>query len=194
MVLRLDCFIPPWHLTQVSLHRPERKQRCRFVRIFTRLFVRSLILYKFQGLVGAVFEGVGVSLGSLLAGNLFERIGGSRTFRLFGIAALLLAVAHVLIQYFMDRFGTEGKQVDKVGFGEARLNAARDTDNCGFEVDRAIIKTDSILSESTVQEEIDMQGLPCRQQAEKLTSNANGSLGNVADQSVVFHDVDLAKN
>ena len=32
--------------------------------------------------MGAVFEGVGVSLGSLLAGNLFHRIGGSATFAL----------------------------------------------------------------------------------------------------------------
>ncbi|XP_055536478.1 major facilitator superfamily domain-containing protein 6 isoform X2 [Wyeomyia smithii] len=61
-----------------------------------------------QGLVGAVFEGVGVSLGSLLAGNLFEKIGGSRTFRLFGATALVLFVVHVVIQFTMDRFGRRG--------------------------------------------------------------------------------------
>ncbi|XP_053672708.1 major facilitator superfamily domain-containing protein 6 [Anopheles nili] len=57
-----------------------------------------------QGLVGAVFEGVGVSLGSLLAGNLFNRIGGSSTFRAFGIAALVLFVVHVVVQKLTDRF------------------------------------------------------------------------------------------
>ncbi|XP_053683703.1 major facilitator superfamily domain-containing protein 6 [Sabethes cyaneus] len=61
-----------------------------------------------QGLVGAIFEGVGVSLGSLLAGHLFQKVGGSKTFRLFGISALVLFVAHVLVQFTMDRFGKRG--------------------------------------------------------------------------------------
>ncbi|XP_058461144.1 major facilitator superfamily domain-containing protein 6-A [Malaya genurostris] len=61
-----------------------------------------------QGLVGAIFEGVGVSLGSLLAGNLFQKVGGSQTFRLFGIAALVLCVLHVAIQLLVDRIESRG--------------------------------------------------------------------------------------
>ncbi|CAO1428232.1 unnamed protein product [Diamesa hyperborea] len=38
-----------------------------------------------QGLVGAVFEGIGVSMGSLIGGLLMQNIGGSATFKLFSI-------------------------------------------------------------------------------------------------------------
>ncbi|XP_046389484.1 major facilitator superfamily domain-containing protein 6 [Ischnura elegans] len=53
-----------------------------------------------QGLVGAVFEGVGVSLGSLLGGIVFEKFGGTVTFRSFGIAALCAFVLHGAVNYF----------------------------------------------------------------------------------------------
>ncbi|EAT36448.1 AAEL011465-PA [Aedes aegypti] len=64
-----------------------------------------------QGLVGAVFEGVGVSLGSLLAGNLFFKIGGSKTFRWFGTGALILFVVHVVIQFVMDKLGSRDTRI-----------------------------------------------------------------------------------
>ncbi|XP_035431610.1 major facilitator superfamily domain-containing protein 6 [Spodoptera frugiperda] len=42
-----------------------------------------------QGLVGAVFEGVGTSLGSLIGGQLYGTYGGWITFRSFGIGAII---------------------------------------------------------------------------------------------------------
>ncbi|XP_065076312.1 major facilitator superfamily domain-containing protein 6 [Ochlerotatus camptorhynchus] len=67
-----------------------------------------------QGLVGAVFEGVGVSLGSLLAGNLFFKVGGSKTFRWFGVGALILFVVHVFIQFLMG--GTLGSRDTRIAY------------------------------------------------------------------------------
>lgn len=64
-----------------------------------------------QGLVGAVFEGVGVSLGSLLAGNLFFKVGGSKTFRYFGTGALILFVVHVAIQFAMEKLGPRDTRI-----------------------------------------------------------------------------------
>ncbi|XP_062699684.1 major facilitator superfamily domain-containing protein 6, partial [Aedes albopictus] len=64
-----------------------------------------------QGLVGAVFEGVGVSLGSLLAGNLFFKVGGSATFRWFGIGALVLFFVHVIIQFVMEKLGSRDTNI-----------------------------------------------------------------------------------
>ncbi|XP_059612922.1 major facilitator superfamily domain-containing protein 6 isoform X2 [Phlebotomus argentipes] len=72
-----------------------------------------------QGLVGAVFEGVGVSMGSLIAGILFAKIGGSLTFRYFGLGALLLLVLHVIVRRIHDRFAPKfgpRKKVNFVGF------------------------------------------------------------------------------
>lgn len=60
--------------------------------------------------MGAVFEGVGVSLGSLIAGLLFNNIGGSATFRLFGMGAMICLVVHVIVQKVYARFaGSFGK-------------------------------------------------------------------------------------
>ncbi|XP_041987647.1 major facilitator superfamily domain-containing protein 6 [Aricia agestis] len=47
-----------------------------------------------QGLAGAVFEGVGVSLGSLAGGQLYAAWGGAATFRWFGVGALACGVLH----------------------------------------------------------------------------------------------------
>lgn len=55
-----------------------------------------------QGLVGAIFEGVGVSSGSFLAGHLVEKYGGSQTFRYFGISALVLFLIHIAVQRFLE--------------------------------------------------------------------------------------------
>ncbi|XP_049545375.1 major facilitator superfamily domain-containing protein 6 isoform X1 [Anopheles darlingi] len=106
-----------------------------------------------QGLVGAVFEGVGVSLGSLLAGHLFEHIGGSATFRSFGWAALALFVVHVVVQALTDRFGAKGKLARKendfrLATNEGPDGAMGDGHANGF------AKTNSILSDSTVQEDL----------------------------------------
>uniref|UniRef100_A0A336LKW0 CSON013643 protein n=2 Tax=Culicoides sonorensis TaxID=179676 RepID=A0A336LKW0_CULSO len=56
-----------------------------------------------QGLTGAVFEGIGVSLGSLLGGRLMGKIGGSLLFRYFGIAAWVAAALHALVQRFIKK-------------------------------------------------------------------------------------------
>ncbi|XP_026500477.1 uncharacterized protein LOC113403984 [Vanessa tameamea] len=54
-----------------------------------------------QGLVGAVFEGVGSSLGSFIGGLLYENYGGWHTFRWFGYGAFVACGLHVLGQYWL---------------------------------------------------------------------------------------------
>uniref|UniRef100_A0A224XLK4 Putative transporter n=1 Tax=Panstrongylus lignarius TaxID=156445 RepID=A0A224XLK4_9HEMI len=56
-----------------------------------------------QGLVGAVFEGIGVSLGSFIGGLLIHHYSGSKTFLVFGIGALICALVHFIVQYFCSR-------------------------------------------------------------------------------------------
>lgn len=56
-----------------------------------------------QGLVGAVFEGVGVSMGSFIGGSLYDSYGGPLTFRIFGIAALIACLVHVAVQWLLHR-------------------------------------------------------------------------------------------
>uniref|UniRef100_A0A1I8PHP6 Major facilitator superfamily associated domain-containing protein n=1 Tax=Stomoxys calcitrans TaxID=35570 RepID=A0A1I8PHP6_STOCA len=56
-----------------------------------------------QGLVGAIFEGIGVSVGSLIAGYLFDAIGGGHTFEIFGVAAFVAFIVHVCVQMYLQR-------------------------------------------------------------------------------------------
>lgn len=54
-----------------------------------------------QGLVGAIFEGVGVSIGSSLGGIMFNSIGGSKTFLIFGLGALVASLVHTAVQWVL---------------------------------------------------------------------------------------------
>lgn len=56
-----------------------------------------------QGLVGAVFEGVGVSLGSFLAGVLLNYMKGATMFRLYGLVVLVICALHICAQFFLTR-------------------------------------------------------------------------------------------
>lgn len=59
-----------------------------------------------QGLVGAVFEGVGTSLGSFVGGRLYGTYGGWVTFRAFGIGALVCCALNSLAFYIIkDKLG-----------------------------------------------------------------------------------------
>ncbi|KAM3968456.1 uncharacterized protein ACR2FA_005633 [Aphomia sociella] len=54
-----------------------------------------------QGLVGAVFEGVGTSLGSFIGGQLYKYYGGWTTFRWFGVGSLVVCALHFFAQYLL---------------------------------------------------------------------------------------------
>lgn len=68
--------------------------------------------FLFQGLVGAIFEGIGVSSGSLLGGYFMKEFGGSITFRVFGIGAVCLSVVHHFVHRFMDDFLNKHGKID----------------------------------------------------------------------------------
>lgn len=55
-------------------------------------------------MVGAVFEGIGVSSGSFICGYLMKIYGGSVTFRIFGVSAICLSFVHYFVQKFLDTF------------------------------------------------------------------------------------------
>lgn len=56
-----------------------------------------------------MFEGVGVSAGSFIGGYLMNEFGGSATFRLFGVVAIIFSVIHFIVQTVLDKY------VDDVG-------------------------------------------------------------------------------
>ncbi|EFA00564.1 major facilitator superfamily domain-containing protein 6 [Tribolium castaneum] len=62
-----------------------------------------------QGLVGAIFEGVGVSLGSFVGGLIYDAYSGPWTFRLFGIGALITCLLHAGVQFLIKRSDYEAR-------------------------------------------------------------------------------------
>ncbi|CAB3226044.1 unnamed protein product [Arctia plantaginis] len=61
-----------------------------------------------QGLVGAVFEGVGTAIGSFVGGRLYEMYGGWYTFQMFGIGALVCCAINWLAFFIVDKLGLAG--------------------------------------------------------------------------------------
>ncbi|XP_046996943.1 major facilitator superfamily domain-containing protein 6 isoform X1 [Schistocerca americana] len=74
-----------------------------------------------QGLVGASFEGIGVSIGSLIGGVLIDQYGGADTFLIFGIGSLICFVLHVIVQFWL---GGKSDKLPEVGDSESPRYAA----------------------------------------------------------------------
>ncbi|XP_075229085.1 major facilitator superfamily domain-containing protein 6-like isoform X2 [Lycorma delicatula] len=55
------------------------------------------------GLVSALYEGVGVSLGSFLGGLLLYYMEGKRVFQIYGIVAIGMCALHMTVQHFLNR-------------------------------------------------------------------------------------------
>ncbi|XP_026804101.1 major facilitator superfamily domain-containing protein 6-like isoform X1 [Rhopalosiphum maidis] len=55
------------------------------------------------GFSGALFEGVGISLGGLIGGFFYEKFGGVLTFKLFSCGSLLMGILHVLFIVFSKK-------------------------------------------------------------------------------------------
>lgn len=68
--------------------------------------------------MGAIFEGVGVSMGSLIGGLLFESVSARTTFEIFGIGAFILFVVHVCVQMYLQRNGSTDEN------GKGRVSSA----------------------------------------------------------------------
>lgn len=67
-------------------------------------WINLIATFVIQGLVGAVFEGIGVSSGSFICGYLMNIYGGSVTFRIFGVSAICLSFVHYFVQKFLDTY------------------------------------------------------------------------------------------
>lgn len=76
------------------------------------MIVKQIVKFKIkQGLVGAVFEGIGVSTGSFVGGYLMENYGGSKAFEYYSYAFVIFFLLHISIQWILTQlFGPFGKK------------------------------------------------------------------------------------
>ena len=83
-----------------------------------------------QGLVGAAFEGLGVSLGSLVGGVIFKVWGGRLLFRAAGALSLLCCGLHGLLQVLAIRCADpdQGGGEERPGFTKVATRDSGDTE------------------------------------------------------------------
>lgn len=85
-----------------------------------------MMLKSLKGLVGAVFEGIGVSTGSFIGGYLMENFQGSAAFRIFSYGAFIFFGLHVVVQWLLTKItGPYGKK--------STANVADNSDNISKE-------------------------------------------------------------
>lgn len=51
-----------------------------------------------QGLVAGMDDGAGFAIGSLIGGQMYQRLGGKQSFRIFAIGSLVTCFAHILLR------------------------------------------------------------------------------------------------
>lgn len=51
-----------------------------------------------QGLVAGMDDGAGFAIGSIIGGQMYRRLGGPASFRVFSIGALVTCIAHILLR------------------------------------------------------------------------------------------------
>ncbi|CAI6360268.1 unnamed protein product [Macrosiphum euphorbiae] len=67
---------------------------------YSRIVAPASAVTTVVGFSGALFEGVGISLGGLIGGFFYEKIGGVSTFKLFSGGSFLMGILHVLFIVF----------------------------------------------------------------------------------------------
>lgn len=108
----------------------------------------------------------------------------------FGVGALIFFIAHVSVQFLMGKFGSRGKKVEEKIVGDSMLNqATANGTNNGIEVGCIMNKNNSILSESTVQEELES---PNSEEVAKQSPKVNGKKDGKTKGD--FQDVSLDEN
>lgn len=65
-----------------------------------------------QGLVAGMDDGVGFAIGSLIGGQMYKRLGGTKSFRIFAAGALVTCFAHILLRPDKS-FSKPGKQNER---------------------------------------------------------------------------------
>lgn len=64
----------------------------------TFVSVSQFLFNNFQGLVAGMDDGIGFAIGSLIGGQMYQRLGGTLSFRIFSIAALIICIAHYYLR------------------------------------------------------------------------------------------------
>ena len=84
-----------------------------------------------QGVVGAAFEGLGVSVGTLVGGALYKALNGRWLFRIFSALAMLFCLTHAILNFWLDKKdSSETNERNQKRSAEFSLIETVNNDNC----------------------------------------------------------------
>lgn len=99
--LGLISIIPnPWWLVLIELFM----QGCSYALCYTCIVAYASAIAPpgttatVQGLVAGMDDGAGFAIGSIIGGQMYRRLGGPASFRVFSIGALVTCIAHILLR------------------------------------------------------------------------------------------------
>lgn len=99
--LALISWIPnPWWLVAVELVM----QGCTYALCYTCIVAYASAVAPpgtsatVQGLVAGMDDGAGFAIGSLIGGQMYKRLGGTVSFRVFAVGAFVICIAHILLR------------------------------------------------------------------------------------------------
>lgn len=124
--LGLISIIPnPWWLVLIELFM----QGCSYALCYTCIVAYASAIAPpgttatVQGLVAGMDDGAGFAIGSIIGGQMYRRLGGSTSFRVFSIAALVTCIAHISLRPSDQNQAqkVEGAQKQSEAFGSKIL-------------------------------------------------------------------------
>lgn len=111
----------PWWLVLIELFM----QGCSYALCYTCIVAYASAIAPpgttatVQGLVAGMDDGAGFAIGSIIGGQMYKRLGGVTSFRVFSIGALVMCIAHILLrpsdQNNVQRDENEQKQMEEFG-------------------------------------------------------------------------------
>lgn len=90
----------PWYLVGIEFFM----QGCSYALCYTCIVAYASAIAPpgttatVQGLVAGMDDGIGFAIGSLIGGQMFQRLGGALSFRIFSIAAFIICLAHYYLR------------------------------------------------------------------------------------------------
>ncbi|KAG5680181.1 hypothetical protein PVAND_009706 [Polypedilum vanderplanki] len=90
----------PWQLVFIEI----LMQGCTYALCYTCIVAYASVISPpgtsatVQGVVAGMDDGLGFSIGSIIGGFLFQKLGGKRSFQIFTVLALMTCIAHIILR------------------------------------------------------------------------------------------------
>lgn len=106
----------PWYLVPIELVMQGASYSLTYscIVIYASQLAQPGLSATVQGLVAGMDDGLGFAIGSLIGGQMYQRIGGKMSFRVFATGALVTCFAHILFRPHTRDSPSPGRKRDEI--------------------------------------------------------------------------------